>query len=186
MDITETVRPMLCAYAADDVRALLHVDHQAILDLARRLADASRAPGRKALVRELKPLLVAHSRAEEASVYRPLMNLRNSPASRMAGNECMVEHNLTDIVLERLTNTADARSDMWRAHAKVLRESLQHHIIEEESEVFTHLAEHFSDADRVHMGADFVARRSALLSQKTRRSVASPMAAHKTRMGQIA
>lgn len=104
-------------------------------------------------------------------MYQPLMNLRNSPASRLAGNEGMVEHNLADILLQRMIDESDAASDMWRAHANVLYASLLHHIAGEEGRVFVDLSSHFSQADRVQMGADFLARRAALLSEKPKRAV---------------
>lgn len=156
MSVLEKVRSSLAAYPDTDVRGLLHADHRRIRELAKELAEADSAPRRKTLVRELKPFLVAHSRSEEAAVYTPLMELRNSPDSRLAGNEGMVEHNLADIVMERLANTADATSDMWKAHAKVLHESLEHHIKEEESELFEELGEHFSDAEREVMAQQFL------------------------------
>jgi hemerythrin superfamily protein len=173
MDMVETLRATLGAYSADDVRTALHEDHERILDLAQRLADAERAPRRKSLVRELRPLLMAHSRAEEAAIYTPLMNLRNSPPSRLTGNEGMVEHNLADILLQRMVDSSDAASDMWRAHAKVLHATLKHHIRGEEGGVFADLGQHFSDRDRAQMSADFCARRSALLSVKPKRNSAS-------------
>ena len=156
MSVLEKVRTTLAAYADTDVRSLLHADHERVRELAKELAETDSASRRKALLRELKPFLVAHSRSEEAAVYTPLMALRNSADSRLAGNEGMVEHNLADIVLDRLANTSDVTSDMWRAHAKVLRESLDHHIKEEESSLFEELGEHFSDAEREVMAAQFL------------------------------
>lgn len=156
MSVFEKMRSTLGAYPDTDVRGLLQADHVRIRELAKDLAEAASAPQRKALLRELKPFLTAHSRSEEAAVYAPLMESRKSPDSRLAGNEGMVEHNLADIVLERLANTADATSDMWKAHAKVLHESLEHHIKEEESELFEELGEHFSDAERQGMAAQFL------------------------------
>jgi hemerythrin superfamily protein len=156
MSVFEKMRSTLGAYPDTDVRGLLHADHVRIRELALQLAEAESAPRRKALLRELKPLLTAHSRSEESAVYTPLMELRNSPDSRMAGNEGMVEHNLADIVLERLAKTSDASSYMWQAHAKVLHESLEHHIKEEESELFEELGEHFSDAEREAMAGEFL------------------------------
>jgi len=85
-----------------------------------------------------------------------MMALRKSPDSRAAANEGMVEHNLADIVLDRLANTADVTSDMWKAHAKVLQEALEHHIKEEENALFEELGEHFSDAEREMMAAQFL------------------------------
>ena len=87
MDVLEKVRSTLGAYNATDVRALLQADHQEIRRLAKDLADATTSPRRRSLLKQLKPLLVAHSRAEESAVYVPLTELRSSPDSRLAASE---------------------------------------------------------------------------------------------------
>jgi len=157
MSVFEKMRSTLGTYSDTDVRSLLHEDHEKIRTLAKELAETDSAARRKSIVRELKPFLTVHSRSEEAAVYTPLMELKSSPDSRLAGNEGFVEHNLADIVMERLAATADASSDMWRAHAKVIHDLLEHHIKEEESELFEELGEHFTDEEREAMGAQFVA-----------------------------
>jgi len=163
MSIFEKVKTTLGAYSDNDVRSVLHDDHETIRKLAKELAETDSAPRRKSVLRELKPFLTAHSRSEEAAVYTPLMELRNSLDSRQAGNEGMVEHNLADIVVERLANTADASTDMWRAHAKVLHEALEHHIKEEEGKMFEEIGEHFSDEEREAMATRFIAGKQKLL-----------------------
>jgi len=181
MQFMETVRSTLSAYSADDVRAMLHSDHMALRDLTKELIEAERSTSRKAVIKKLKPLLTAHSRAEEEAVYKALMTLRDSVDSRLAGNEGMVEHNLADIVLGRLAATADASTDMWRAHAKVLHELLEHHIKEEEDELFKDVGEQFSDEQRAAMGIKFATQRNKLLGIKTprtsKRTARSEMAA---------
>jgi hemerythrin-like domain-containing protein len=167
MSVLERMKVTLGTYNDADVRSLLHEDHKRIRELAKELAETQSAARRRTLVRELQPLLVAHSRAEEAAVYAPMMELRGSPDSRAAGSEGMVEHNLADIVLGRLVNTADTSSDMWKAHAKVLHESLEHHIREEEGELFHELGEHFSDEEREAMGVQFMRGKDKLLKQKS-------------------
>ena len=39
----------------------------------------------------------------------------------------------------------------WKAHAKVLHELLEHHVKEEEGEMFEELGEHFDEAQREGM-----------------------------------
>jgi len=156
MSVFEKMKSTLGAYSDTDVRGLLHADHVRILELAKDLAETDSAAHRKSVLRELKPFLTAHSRSEEAVVYAALMQLRNSADSREAGNEGMVEHNLADIVIERLAKTYDATSDMWKAHAKVLHEALEHHIKEEEGTAFEELGEHFTAEEREAMATQFV------------------------------
>jgi hypothetical protein len=166
MDVLEKVRSTLGAYTATDVRALLQADHEQIRRLAKDLADATTSPRRRSLLKQLKPLLVAHSRAEESAVYVPLTELRSSPDSRLAGSEGAVEHNLVDVLLGRMADTEDASTDMWRAHAKVLHESLEHHIKEEESELFEEIGEHFAEDERAAMGERFARQRDTLMRRE--------------------
>jgi hemerythrin superfamily protein len=165
MDVLEKVRATLGTYTGTDVRAMLKEDHEVILEIAKELAESTSSARRRALVTRLKPLLVAHSRAEEQAVYVPLTKVAGSPDSRMAGNEGAVEHNLADTVLGRLADTEDASSDMWKAHAKVLHELLEHHIEEEQDQVFEELGEHFTDAQRDAMGEQFARRKEAVLEE---------------------
>jgi hemerythrin superfamily protein len=163
MDVMEKVRSTLGTYNDDDVRALLKADHESIRELAKSLTEAQNAPARRSLVAKLKPVLTAHSRAEERTVYTPLTQLNDSPDSRKVGNEAAVEHSLVDVILTRLAQTQDASTDMWKAHAQVLFELLEHHVQEEESEMFEELGEHFSDEERQAMAKSFAVEREAIL-----------------------
>ena len=60
----------------------------------------------------------------------------------------------------------DASTDMWKAHAKVLHEALEHHISEEESDVFHDLGKLYSEEERAKMGREFVTGRNKLLEAK--------------------
>ena len=167
MDVLEKVRATLGSYNGTDVRGMLKADHQVILELVKELDEAKSSPQRRALVARLKPVLVAHSRAEEQAVYVPMTKVAGSPDARMAGSEGAVEHSLADTVLGRLFDTEDASTDMWKAHAKVLRELLEHHIKEEEGELFEELGEHFSDKERDAMGVRFAKHKEELLEGMT-------------------
>lgn len=141
--------------SSTDVRALLHQDHLEALDVAKRMHESKSTNIRKALFDKLKPALSAHSRAEERVVYNALLKVK-SKESHDYGNEGYVEHGLLDELLKKLTRT-DAASDAWKAQAKVLFELLDHHIGEEQRDVFSDLGEHFSSAELETMGTAFAA-----------------------------
>jgi hemerythrin superfamily protein len=167
MDIAEKVRSTLGTYNGDDVRALLKADHEIVRELAQQLADAVSSPQRRSVLGKLKPLLTAHARAEEQAVYVPLTRVKDSPDSRLVGSEGAVEHFLVDTLLTTLDAARDASTDMWRAHAKVLHEMLEHHIKEEEGEVFEELGEHFTAEERAAMAVDFARLRDERLAAET-------------------
>ena len=165
MDVLDTVKTVIGVPARLDVRNLLKEDHDEILDLARSLADEESVPRRRALFRSLKPLVTAHARAEERAVYTELVKARSKRDAKDLGNEGYVEHSLVDLLLERLSKTALAGSDAWKAHATVLKELLEHHIREEEKEMFDALGDEFSDARREAMAAAFLDDKRKLLAR---------------------
>lgn len=165
MSVLEKVKLYAHVYDATDVRVLLHEDHREIKDLVETMTSDEPTQTRIGAFRRLEPLLNAHARAEEAAVYTALMKLKGAPEARQAGNEGFVEHSLVDVLMERLSKTDLAGTDAWKAHAKVLKEMLDHHIDEEEDQVFGELGEHFSDDQRERLAGDFAARKQALLSR---------------------
>ena len=148
------------AARAQDIRALLHDDHQQLRTLSRDMAEAETAAARRALYAELRTLLDAHARAEETVVYEPMLRLKGSKDSRDLGNEGIVEHEVVDELLAKLARTDLAGTDAWKAHATVLRRVLERHLGDEEGECFEALAEHFTPAQREAMGGDFTRLRA--------------------------
>lgn len=172
MDVLDTVKTVIGVATRPDVRTLLKEDHRQILELARDIADEESTARRRALFKSLKPLLTAHARAEERAVYTELVKARSTRDSKDLGNEGFVEHSLVDILLERMSKTALAGSDAWKAHATVLKELLEHHIKEEEDEIFDELGKHFSDARRESMAEAFAEDKRALLERRSVRKAA--------------
>lgn len=163
MSVVEMMKSYIGTYSSTDIRSLLHADHEVIRELTEQMSSDDSKPKRIRAFNQLKPLLTAHSRAEEEAVYVALVKLRGSPEARAYGNEGAVEHSLVDVLMERLSKTEVAATDAWKAYAQVLRELLDHHIKEEERGIFEELGKHFSDEQRDAMGADFVARKQKLL-----------------------
>ena len=163
MSVMEKVKSYVGAYGDSDIRSLLHSDHERFRVLAEQMASDESKQKRTDAFDRLKTYLAAHARAEEQAVYKPLLALRGSPDSRALANEGFVEHSLVDVLLERLGKTELAGTEAWKAHAQVLKEILDHHIKEEERQIFEELGEHFSEDQRAVMGADFVARKEKLL-----------------------
>ena len=165
MSVLEKVRTYVGRYAATDIRALLSQDHDEFKELLKQLTSDESSGSRVSAFGLLKPALTAHARAEEAAVYTRMVDLKGSRDARAYGNEGFVEHSLVDVLMDRLSKTDLAGTDAWKAHANVLKEMLEHHIAEEEHEVYEELGEHFSDEQRDAIGADFLARKQDLLAK---------------------
>lgn len=160
--VTKSLRSMAAraTMSDQDVRALLTKDHEEALELAKKITETDSVTTRKSLLEKLKPALVAHSRAEEKQVYDPLIGLKDKDSNSI-GNEGYVEHHLVDELLESL-HKGDASTQRWEAQAKVLHEMLEHHIKEEQSEMYADLGANF-DADQLEeMGKKFLAAKKKL------------------------
>lgn len=174
MSMLEKAKTYVGVYGEHDIRNKLQEDHKIFRELTREACEGSTPAARAAAFKRLKPLLVAHSRAEEAVVYTAMVNQRKSPDSRDYGNEGFVEHGLVDVLLQKISATRPAGSDLWKAQAKVLHEMLVHHIGEEEKDVFEELGEHFDDQQREQMADDFVSNKATLLAKTPSRAARPP------------
>jgi hemerythrin superfamily protein len=177
MSMFEKAKTYIGVYGEHDIRTKLQDDHKIFKELTKEACEGSTPARRAAAFRKLKPILAAHARAEEAVVYAVMIRQRKSPDSRDHGNEGLVEHGLVDALLAQISATRPAGSDLWKARAKVLHEFLEHHINEEEKDVFEELGEHFDDRRREQMADDFEARKAALLEKKPSRGASTTRAA---------
>jgi hemerythrin superfamily protein len=144
-------------YAAGDMDILtkLKKEHREVQLLLDQLVDTESAGERKSLLKQIKAALVPHSRAEEKVVYDAVRALKDKEA-RQDGEEGYLEHSLADRMLATL-GKATAASVQFAAAAKVLRELINHHIREEESNIWSDVKDNFSDEQREQMNRDFEA-----------------------------
>lgn len=81
----------------------------------------------------LKAKLSAHARAEEGAVYPRLAEL-NDELKDLIG-EAHEEHALVNDKLQELTGL-DVGNEEWKAKFTVLKELVEHHVTDEEGEIF--------------------------------------------------
>jgi hypothetical protein len=127
---------------------LLRRDHDKMKVLMTRATTADGEGRREALLEELRSELVAHERIEEEIFYPPL---RDNPKTHDIILEGYEEHHVADVILDELLETP-ADTDVWKAKMKVLKESIEHHIEEEEGEMFKKARKVFSDAELEQLG----------------------------------
>jgi hemerythrin superfamily protein len=111
---------------------LLKHDHETVSRLFKRIESAS---GRVKLVRfrKLKKELDVHAHVEETIFYPALKNANESRDITLEGYE---EHKVIKKLLAEL-DRAKKPSDEWTAKFTVLRENVEHHVDEEEGELFS-------------------------------------------------
>jgi iron-sulfur cluster repair protein YtfE (RIC family) len=148
---TGTVRP-------DDMDILdkLKQEHDEVDAMLKKLVDSDNSAERKSLVRKIKAALVPHLRAEEKVVYDAILALKDKDA-KVDGEEGYLEHELGDKTLARLTKIANAMSPQFTATAKVLKELVEHHVEEEERNVWSDVRKNFDSDARIEMNRKFEA-----------------------------
>lgn len=150
--VSDTINPA----EGTDILDSLKKDHDAVKALLKELVESDSAPRRKALVKQIKAALVPHARAEEKAVYDRVIALKGENY-KIDGNEGYLEHALADSTLAKLGKIAQAKSPEFSATAKVLKELLEHHIAEEERNVWADVRANFDAEARVEMNRQFQA-----------------------------
>ena len=154
--VKRAVRGEDAATEERDILDTLKEEHDEVKALLSKLQDAEGAVERKSLVKQIKQALVPHTKAEEKVVYDAVIALRDKK-TQVDGEEGYIEHGLASKTLQQLEKCASATSAEHIALAKVLKELVEHHIAEEESNVWNDVEEHFSDEEREEMNRDFLA-----------------------------
>lgn len=138
-----------------DILDTLKLEHDEVQELLSDLVDATQARQRKSLLKQIKAALVPHTKAEEKVVYDPLIAAKGDQ-NKLDGTEGYVEHALASQTLAKLDKLS-AASVEFRATAKVLKELVEHHIKEEERNIWSDVKRRFDSEERVAMNRRFLA-----------------------------
>jgi hemerythrin-like domain-containing protein len=133
-----------------DALKLLEDDHVTIKKmLAEGEETTERAEKtRTELFERLKSFLEVHERIEEEVLYPAL---RDNPKAKEIALEGYEEHHVVDEILLELKDTP-VDDETWGAKFKVAKENLEHHIEEEEGDMFKKARQIFSDDELERMG----------------------------------
>lgn len=128
---------------AQELFELLQNDHDKVKSILDDLSETSSNAHktRESAFRKLKDELIPHMRAEERAFYSALEQYEEA---REVALEALEEHHVAEGLLNELSSM-DMSDERWSAKLKVFQELLEHHIEEEESEVFDAAEESFDD-----------------------------------------
>ena len=117
-----------------DAIEILERDHRRFQELLRKGEDTTEQARstRRELLTTLTRELNAHELMEEKVFYPAL---QSHPQARAIVLEGFQEHHVADVILTELEQVA-TNDEQWAAKFKVLKENLEHHIQEEEGEMF--------------------------------------------------
>ncbi|MBV9170136.1 MAG: hemerythrin domain-containing protein [Chloroflexi bacterium] len=114
-----------------DVLTLLKNDHDEVKRLFKQIEDAEGAKARE-LWQQISSRLSLHEELEETLFYPPL---RQEEAAKDLILESYQEHHVMDVLMKEISGLKPS-DEAWQPKIKVLQENTEHHIEEEEGELF--------------------------------------------------
>lgn len=152
----------------------LKADHDRHRDLLKQIGDATAdVAKRKALFEQFMLDVTAHAAAEEESLYATMLGM---PDLRDDARHSVSEHKEIDDFLGEL-NDGDPATPEWAETFAKLRHRYEHHIDEEEEEMFPAAAEELSAEQEERLGKLFEERKPKELE----RAEADPPSAEEER-----
>lgn len=115
---------------------------------------------RTELLGTIKQELTVHEDIEETIFYPAL---KEHPKAKGIVLEAYEEHNVVDTVMGELEAT-DVSDERWAAKFKVMKENIEHHIEEEEGEMFKQARSVFDASELEELGERMEARKAQLMA----------------------
>ena len=136
----------------DNIYDLLKADHQAVKELFERMTTIQDNASRTRLVAQLKQLILVHSEVEDQVFYRPLKAAESTREIIIRAEE---EHRVVSRLLGELERL-NPENERWSARLTVLKEMVEHHVGEEEGEIFKKAKQVFDRAQERAIAARFI------------------------------
>jgi iron-sulfur cluster repair protein YtfE (RIC family) len=123
---------------------LLKKQHREVKALFKKVEKTEDAGQRRQLLDQIAEDLKLHTRIEEQIFYPAIRDLGTKKAEEMI-DEAFEEHHVVDLVLAELPSV-DPEDERFQAKMTVLSELVEHHVEEEEEEMFK-LAQKLGDEE---------------------------------------
>jgi hemerythrin-like domain-containing protein len=134
-----------------DAIALLKADHDKVKELLAQLEKTTErgVKTRQELFATIKGEMVVHEAIEEEIFYP---ELKSHPKAKDIVLEGFQEHHVVELLMGEL-ESLDVGDETWGAKAVVMKENIEHHIEEEEGEMFKTARSVFDKAELEELGA---------------------------------
>ena len=142
---------------------LLKEDHQKVSGIFQQLEPTTERAEktRTELFAKLNEELTIHTQVEE-SVFYPA--IKQAAETREIVLEGFEEHHVIKMLLKELDSTP-VDTEQWTAKLKVLKENVEHHVEEEEGEMFQKARDVLSEDEINQLGAQMEQMKQQLKSQ---------------------
>jgi hemerythrin-like domain-containing protein len=145
-----------------DAIALLKQDHQNVRQLLKKLESAEEGDERLELFSQIENELKVHTQIEEEIFYPAFHQASEGEKDEHLYYEAIEEHHLVDMVLPEISET-DENSDEFAAKAKVLKDLVEHHAEEEETEMFPKARKLMDSSELKQLGEQLAERKMELM-----------------------
>jgi hemerythrin superfamily protein len=138
---------------------LLKNDHDKVKRLLAELETTTERglKTRSELFATIKGELTVHETIEEEIFYPALMEMAKTKDITLEAYE---EHHVVDLLMGELEEL-DVADESWGAKAKVMQENIEHHIEEEEGEMFQKTRQVFDERELEELGQRMQARKES-------------------------
>jgi hemerythrin-like domain-containing protein len=145
-----------------DAITLLKDDHQKMKKLLTELESTTEqgVKTREQLFTKVKEELTVHETIEEEIFYPAL---KGHPKTKEITLEAYEEHGVVDMVMAEIEGLS-YDDEKWGAKFKVMKENIEHHIEEEENEMFKQARDVFETQELKALGEQMMARKEQLLA----------------------
>jgi iron-sulfur cluster repair protein YtfE (RIC family) len=133
---------------------LLKADHRKVADLFQQLESAS-GKAKLDVFNQIRTELELHTQIEEKIFYPAVEKPEETHDLTLEAYE---EHNVVKKLLQELSR-ARTPNEEWEAKAKVLQENVEHHVEEEENELFPKAEEALGDEELQMLGERMAAEK---------------------------
>src|SRR5437868_2852491 len=145
-----------------DAISMLKTDHDKVKGLLTDLESTTErgVKSRSELFATIKGELTVHEIIEEEIFYPAL---KSHPKAKDIVLEGYQEHHVVDLLMGEL-ESLDVSDETWGAKAQVMKENVEHHIEEEEDDMFKQARRVFDESELNDLGSRMAGRRESAQS----------------------
>jgi hemerythrin-like domain-containing protein len=129
---------------------MLKEDHRKVAELFSQAEAAQSEAQRRKLFEQIKTELEAHAHLEETAFY-PTLKQRDELKDLVL--EALEEHKQVKTLLREIENLVEG-SEKFDAKLKVLKDNVEHHVEEEENEMFQKIRQVFQREELEQLGQE--------------------------------
>lgn len=159
-----------------DAFNLLKADHRKVAQLFDQL-ESARGANKLSVFKQIKTELELHTHLEEKIFYPALEEPEETHDLTLEAYE---EHDVVKKLLQELGRARTANEE-WEAKAKVLRENVEHHVEEEENELFEKAEAALGEEEIEELGQQMEAEKLRKQKSGARKSRGAEKSASKTK-----